>query len=86
MGIEFSFSSNSASRHVGAALINLDEILRESGFLHVLGQSAFRKEEKNTRGSDTCRKDGFLPLGRKRKVHVNLGQPSLIHGRKNKLP
>ena len=38
MGIEFSFSSNSASRHVGAALINLDEILRESGFLHVLGK------------------------------------------------
>ena len=76
------YFSDGARRHVGASLINLEETLWEQwGYMHWV-KVYVEKEKKSTWGGDTCRKHGFYQAHqwKKRKVYVNLNQPSLIHG------
>ena len=85
MASEFYFSSDGACRHVGAALINLGETLRENRVVTCTGSKCTWKKKKRTHEEVTPVENMVftkptIPLGRKRKVHVNLGQPSLIHG------
>ena len=48
MGIKFYFGSDGACRHVGAALINLEETLRESRVVTCTGSKYMWKKKKRT--------------------------------------
>ena len=48
MEIEFYFSSDGAYRHVGAALINLEETLRENTVVTCTGSKCMWKKKKRT--------------------------------------
>ena len=75
MAIEFYFSSDGACRHVGAALINLEETLRENRVVTCPGSNCTWKKKKRRQEEVTPVKNMVFTKPTKRKKKKGTCKP-----------